>query len=155
MVVILINVGFFCMYGVKAYKSVDLETAVLSASPHALITMLMDEVIKRIKLAGMHMQERRFAEKGACIGKAIQIVQEGLLGALNMEQGGEIAEQLGALYEYVTKHLVLASARNDMELLQVCQDIMTDLRAGWVEMGRQNADIIDGQVVEAQVRTGA
>lgn len=126
------------MYGVKAYKSVDLETAVLSASPHALITMLMDETIKRIKLASIHMEERRFADKGACIGKAIVIIQDGLLSALNIEQGGQIAEQLKALYEYVTQHLVLASARNDPELLKVCQDIMTDLRSGWVEMGRSN-----------------
>lgn len=138
------------MYGVKAYKSVDLETAVLSASPHALITMLMDEAIKRIKLAAIHMEERRFADKGACIGKAIIIIQDGLLSALNMEQGGQIAEQLKALYEYVTQHLVLASARNDAELLRVCQDIMVDLRSGWVEMGRSNEPLL-AQTPEARV----
>ncbi|MDX1669837.1 MAG: flagellar export chaperone FliS, partial [Limnobacter sp.] len=116
-------------------QSVDLQSSVMSASPHALITMLLDEAIKRMRLASLHMEDRRFAEKGACIGKSIQIIQEGLLAALDKEKGGQIAEQLEALYEYVTKNLVLASAKNDTALLEVCIDIMSEVRAGWVEMG--------------------
>nr|WP_306173694.1 flagellar export chaperone FliS [Limnobacter humi] len=122
------------MYGAKAYKSVDLNTAVISATPHGLITMLMDEAIKRMRLAVIHMEERRYAEKGTCIGKAIQIIQDGLMAALNMEEGGEIALRLKGLYEYTTQQLVLSSARNDPALLQVCIDIMGEIRAGWVEI---------------------
>ncbi|WP_370264078.1 flagellar export chaperone FliS [Limnobacter sp.] len=125
------------MYGAKAYKSVDLNTAVISASPHALITMLMDEAIKRMRLARIHMEERQFAEKGKCIGKAIQIIQDGLLAALNMELGGEIALRLKGIYEYITQQLVLASARNDDALIQLCIELLSEVRAGWVDIAQE------------------
>ncbi|HEX4844320.1 MAG TPA: flagellar export chaperone FliS [Limnobacter sp.] len=131
------KLGQFSMYGAKAYKSVDLNTAVISASPHALITMLMDEAIKRMRLAKIHMEERHYADKGKCIGKAIQIVQDGLLASLNMEAGGDIAIRLKGLYEYITQQLVLASARNDEALLQLCIDILVEIRAGWVEIAQE------------------
>ncbi len=125
------------MYGAKAYKSVDLNSAVLSASPHGLITMLMDEAVKRIRLAAIHMEEKRYADKGLCIGKAIQIIQEGLMASLNMEAGGEIARRLALLYEFLTTNLVLASAKNDPALLKVCLEVMNDIRAGWVGIAQQ------------------
>jgi flagellar secretion chaperone FliS len=115
----------------NAYGRNSLDTAVESASPHRLIVMLYDGAIKAVSLAQIHMGNGAIAEKGAAISKAIAIIEEGLRLALDLEKGGELAENLDALYEYMTQRLLEANLNNRSDLLDEVGSLLLDLKTAW------------------------
>jgi flagellar protein FliS len=121
--------------GVSAYAKVDIETGVTSASPHKLIVMLFDGALVSVTTAIGHMKAGKIAAKGAAISKAIMIIDSGLRASLDKKVGGEIAEGLDALYEYMASRLLLANLKNDVEILEEVQKLLTDLRGAWNAIG--------------------
>lgn len=122
--------------GANAYAKIGVETGVVSASPHKLIVMLFDGAIAAIGSALQYMQGGNVAEKGKAISKAIAIVDEGLRASLDKNAGGEIAQNLDALYEYMSKRLLLANLKNQPEILEEVRDLLRDLKTAWEAIGK-------------------
>ncbi|MGK5054483.1 flagellar export chaperone FliS [Janthinobacterium sp. RB2P8] len=127
--------------GVNAYAKVGLETGIVSASPHKLIVMLYDGALVAVLSAQVHMKSGNIPEKGKSISKAIQIIDNGLRASLDKEAGGQIAEGLDALYEYMSARLLTANLNNDITLLEEVQRLLTDLRETWNAIGTMPAAI--------------
>lgn len=127
------------MFGAKAYAQVGLETGVNSASPHRLIVMLYDGAIEAIKRAKLYTEMSDTVEKVKAIDKALRIISDGLVAALDVKTGGDLAEQLLALYQYIGKELVLANAKSDPAKMQECMTLLEDLRSAWLEIGNTAA----------------
>ncbi len=124
------------MFGAKAYAQVGLESGVNSASPHGLILMLYDGAVQAIRQAIMYQQQNAPAEKGVAVGKALRIIDEGLKAALDVKAGGDLAEQLALLYNYIAKELLVASAQNNAERMNNCIVLLEDLRSAWADIGQ-------------------
>jgi len=114
----------------SAYSTVDLESAVNSASPVQLILLLYDGAISALATAKGHIQEMQFAEKGRLISKATGII-EGLRAALDFPRGGEIAKSLNDLYEYMKHRLSVANLKNDPEGVVEVMRLLNELRGAW------------------------
>ena len=127
--------------GVNAYAKVGLETGIVSASPHKLIVRLYDGPLVAVLSAQMHMKSGNIPEKGKSISKAIQIIDNGLRASLDKKAGGQIAEGLDALYEYMSARLLAANIHNDLALLEEVQRLLTDLRETWNAIGSTPAAI--------------
>ncbi len=125
------------MFGVRAYAKVSIESQVNAASPHQLIVMLYDGLLESMRFALAHMRGNNPLKKGEEISRALRILQEGLIPALDFEKGGDISTQLMGIYEYVSQHMVIASARNDEEKLQVCIGMVENIREAWMAIGGQ------------------
>src|SRR5690242_5261068 len=97
----------------SSYSTLEVETGVESASPQRLIIMLYDGALKCVVAAKAAMARNDIAGKGAALSKAISIIDEGLRAALNVQDGGEIAQNLMALYEYISTRLLHANLKND------------------------------------------
>lgn len=121
--------------GVNAYAKIGIETGVTSASPHKLIVMLFDGAIMSITSAMLHMKAGNIPAKGAAISKAIMIIDSGLRAALDKKAGGEIAEGLDALYEYMGGRLLLANLKNQLDILEEVHRLLSDLRSAWNAIG--------------------
>jgi flagellar secretion chaperone FliS len=121
--------------GVNAYAKIGIETGVTSASPHKLIVMLFDGAILSITSAMMHMKAGNIPAKGAAISKAIMIIDSGLRAALDKKAGGEIAEGLDALYEYMGARLLMANLKNQIDILEEVHRLLSDLRSAWNAIG--------------------
>ena len=93
--------------GVHAYAKVGMETGVVAASPHKLIVMLFDGALVALNTALNGIRSGNIAEKGKSLSKAIMIIDSGLRAALDKKAGGEIAEGLDALYEYMSARLLI------------------------------------------------
>lgn len=117
--------------GAGAYARVGVESGVMSASPHQLITLLFDGAQSAIRTARLHLQDGRAAEKGAAISKALDIVNNGLKAALDLERGGELAERLAALYDYVARLLLAANLYNDDERLRQAAELLENIGSAW------------------------
>jgi flagellar protein FliS len=103
-----------------------------------LIMNLLDGAIDRIATAKGHMQRGEVAAKGHEIGRAIGIV-EGLRTSLDLEQGGTLAGNLGALYEYTARRLVEANMRNDQARLDEVAGLLDEIRSAWAAILRDPA----------------
>lgn len=127
--------------GAHSYAKVGLETGVVAASPHKLIVMLYDGALVAVLSARMHMQSGNIQEKGNAISKAIQIIDNGLRASLDKRLGGQIAEGLDSLYEYMSARLLTANLKNDAAILDEVQSLLTELRDAWNAIGATPAAV--------------
>jgi flagellar protein FliS len=118
------------MTAMKQYQQVSVKVQVNEADPHRLIQLLMQGGLDRIAQAKGAMEREAFAEKGELIGKAINIVG-GLRQALDKSVGGELAENLDSLYEYMTMRLFEASRHNDLEKLNEVGRLLGEIKYAW------------------------
>jgi flagellar secretion chaperone FliS len=123
----------------NAYRQVGVETSVEDASPHKLISLLFDGYMEAITQARGAMKAGQIEQKGKAIGRAARIVEEGLKASLNVAEGGPLALDLQALYDYLARRLTLANLRNDEAMLDECVALVEPLRQAWREIGGQVA----------------
>ena len=128
----------------SAYRQVGVQSGVDGASPHTLIKMLFDGLIQSLNAARGALQRGDIAEKGRQIGKAVRILEEGLKGGLNHAQGGEIASNLAALYDYCVSRLTLANMRNDLALVEEVVSLIAPVAQSWSEIGPNNGAAAQG-----------
>lgn len=122
------------MAAMRQYQQVGVKAQVTEADPHRLIQMLMQGGLDRIAQARGAMLRQAYAEKGVLIGKAINIVG-GLRDVLDKEAGGELAENLERLYEYMTMRLFEASRYNDVGKLDEVASLLSEVKSGWDAIG--------------------
>ncbi|KFX21811.1 flagellar export chaperone FliS [Pectobacterium betavasculorum] len=121
--------------GTQAYAQVGVESAVMSASPHQLIVMLFDGAKSSIARARILLQQGDIPGKGAALSKAINIITNGLKVGLDMEKGGELAENLSALYDYMTQRLMIANLHNDVKAIEEVETLLENIASAWRQIG--------------------
>ncbi|MCE2681217.1 MAG: flagellar export chaperone FliS [Burkholderiales bacterium] len=119
------------MFGAKAYAAVGLETDVATASPHELILLLYDGVLKCIRDARAALANQDIRLKCDHVSKAVRIIDEGLRSSIDTRVGGTLPDQLMSLYDYVSREMLLASLRNEDAKFAHCAEIMDELRQAW------------------------
>ncbi|MFW5723822.1 MAG: flagellar export chaperone FliS [Halochromatium sp.] len=125
--------------GAGAYARVGVESSVMSANPHQLIVLLFDGAQASIRAARIQMQAGNTAAKGLAISKALDIVNSGLAAALDTERGGEVAERLAALYDYIARLLLAANLHNDEQSLNEAESLLDEIATAWREIGTKTA----------------
>ncbi len=121
--------------GSQAYATVGLESGVMSASPHQLIVMLFDGAQSALVRARILMNQGDIPAKGAALSKAINIINNGLSAGLNMEKGGELAENLSALYDYMSRRLLHANLHNDEQAITEVLALLENIADAWRQIG--------------------
>jgi len=120
-----------------AYRQVGVSTSVESASPHKLVEMLFDGYMDALAQARGAMRNKQIEIKGKSITRAVRIIDEGLKACLNLREGGPLAQDLSALYSYLTTRLTQANIRNDEAILDECVSLVEPLRQAWRAIGDQ------------------
>lgn len=118
------------MAAMRQYQNVNTQAQAADASPHRLIQMLMEGGLTRLAQARGAMEREQFAMKGEFIGKAIGIIG-GLRAGLNVEQGGELAQNLDSLYDYMARRLLEANLKNTVEPLDEVAGLLRNVKTGW------------------------
>lgn len=118
---------------INAYSQVGVSSGVEQASPHRLIQMLMDGAIEKVAMAKGFMEREETALKGSHISWAISII-EGLRASLDKSAGGEIADNLDDLYDYMVRRLVRSNAENNMDMLEEVLSLLRSVKGAWDEI---------------------
>ena len=119
---------------VNAYASVRTETGVMAADPHQLVQMLFEGALIALSDARRHMANNTTAAKGAAVSKAIAIIRDGLKASLDVEAGGELAQRLSALYDYMGTRLLVANLHNSPQLIAEVSSLLSQLRDAWEQI---------------------
>jgi len=114
------------MKATEAYQ----QAAVTTQSKGRLIVMLYDGAIKFLKLAIKELEATNYAAKGQYINRAQDIINE-LNTVLDMEAGGEIAQNLRRLYLFMNRHLTQANARRDPQMIREVVTLLEELNQSW------------------------
>lgn len=121
---------------VAAYRAIGVETGVKSADPHKLILMLFEGARLSLSKAKLHLKQGETAAKGEAISRAIAIIDQGLKSSLNLDAGGDLAQKLYALYEYMSARLLAANLKNDLGALEEVERLLAQLHEAWEAIGR-------------------
>ncbi len=114
----------------KEYEQVGVRSQVEGAPPERLVQLMLEGALDRVSLARGDMENGQIAAKGERIGKAISLV-EGLRATLDHERGGELAGNLDALYEYISRRLTEANLRNDVAILDEVSRLLREIKQAW------------------------
>lgn len=115
-------------YGLGAYKKTSVETA----SKEQILLMLYQAAIKNCKKGIEAIEAKNIQKKGEYIGKMQDIVVE-LSNSLDYEVGGEVAKELGSLYDYILYSSTQANIKIDKIQLEGCLRVLNTLYDGWTE----------------------
>ena len=113
----------------KEYRHNEIATS----SQGKLIVMMYEGAVKFVNLAIEGVDRKDLAKKGRYINKAHDIINE-LSLALDMKKGGEVAEKLEALYQFILHQLTLANIKSDRKALESILNVLTPLLQAWTEL---------------------
>ncbi|HOA41199.1 MAG TPA: flagellar export chaperone FliS [Halanaerobiales bacterium] len=112
------------------------------ASPEQLLLMLYEGAIKYARQAQKDMEERNVEAANNKLKKTEDIISE-LMVSLNMDEGGEIAQNLYNLYDYMNRRLIQANIRKDPGLVDEVITLLTSLKESWEEViGRARNQVL-------------
>ncbi len=109
------------------------RNAILTASPEKLIKMLYEGVLQHLERARIAMSDpttTHSAAVGEALGKALSIVGE-LRTSLDPEKGGEIADNLSSLYEFVLEQISEANISRQPGPVEAALQVLRTLKEGW------------------------
>lgn len=115
----------------RAYASVGTQSGVESADPHRLVLMLFDGALENLARAKSHFAAGRIGPRGEALSHAIRIIEDGLKASLDRRAGGDLAQTLADLYDYISRQILRASATGDPSHLDIATRLLTELREAW------------------------
>ena len=120
---------------VSQYQSAD-QSAIAYSDPHELILRLMNGAVERIAQARGALSRGDVAAKAECLSKAVAIVG-GLEGCVDHEKGGELADNLSGLYQYMSLRLTEANLYDDIAKLNEVSALLQEIRSAWEQIPEQ------------------
>lgn len=121
----------------KQYKRKQIE----SSTPVQLVILLYDGAIEMINRAVVVIEEKPddWIEKFHNHLVTAQNIITELTVSLNMERGGDLANNLYRLYEYINHQLVNANVEKDVKHLSEVKGLLQTLKDGWVSISEKPA----------------
>lgn len=107
-----------------------LESRILSADPMELVSLLYQAAISEVREARRHLRAKDIRARSKSITKAHDILAE-LTIALDRNRGGQIAENLRRLYDYMMRRMTEANFKQIDEPLAETLGLLTTLQEGW------------------------
>ena len=106
--------------------------------------MLFDGALRFMSAAAQGFEQSDFLQRNLTIHnnlvKAQAIITE-LQGSLDMERGGDFAQTMNRLYDYMHAQLQNANLKKDPQPISVAEEIMSEIRDAWAAMLEQAVPI--------------
>lgn len=116
------------------YASIDVTSRIEGASPHRLVSILFDELLKALDAMSAAQARGDLAQRGSRQSRALAILS-GLETSLDFEQGGEIANGLAAIYRQARRLVIVAAQENSPAPLLQAQDMLKEIASAWDGIG--------------------
>jgi len=128
---------------IASYQQISIESDIRGADPHRLIVLLFDGAESALQQALARLAANDVKGKSDSLTKAMDIILSGLSASLDTEQGGDLAQNLKALYDYMVSRLIHANIHKDANAIQEVRGLLGEIASAWREIGvagRQNPD---------------
>jgi flagellar secretion chaperone FliS len=122
---LVINKGYLIMRPNQTYQRVNISTA----DPVRIIVLLYEGAIKNLN-QGIRLMDDDGDTSSAKLSRTLEIINY-LRNALDHEKGGEIALNLGRLYDYMRDTLAQANIQRDKDKIKIVISLLQTLLEGW------------------------
>ena len=123
----------------KMYAENNTHTSVVSADSGQLIVLVYERVFDHLKLARNALEVGDYGIEP--FTKAHDLIQQGLLACLDYENGGDVAQSLGAVYEWSLREILNARLAKSPEKVQDVLDVLAPLYEAWLALAPKDAII--------------
>ena len=113
----------------KNYSDYQRESNVAIASPVELVALTYERLLELLRLGQERLEQGQDA--GEELGKALQLITDGLQSCLDGQQGGEVAAKLNLLYNWACAEILRARLRKDPKLLADVQRVLAPVALAW------------------------
>jgi len=113
----------------KNYADQQRESDVAIASPMELVALSYERLLELLQLGEERM--RGGGDAAEPLGKALQLITDGLQSCLDGEQGGEVARNLDLLYQWACAEILRARLRTDPQGLAAVRQVLTPVAQAW------------------------
>lgn len=120
----------------ETYRAVDVASRAGGASPHELIMMLYEDLLRELRVAALATGKRDYTTKSAKLTKALAILFA-LEAGLDFNAGGEVAETLSRFYRGARETIMRASLDHDPALLLDVAANVGEIADSWRMIGQR------------------
>jgi flagellar protein FliS len=124
----------FARNRLAVYQSVSAHGGVADADPHRLVQMLLDAAMERMNTARSCIERGEIVRKAKLLHSCVTLVAE-LRGSLNLNDGGPLAQNLSALYDYMARQLLMANVESDAGKITEVMSLLNEIRSAWIAIG--------------------
>jgi len=128
-----------------AYTRIGRDMGVETASSHKLILMLYDGAVLALGTAVVCLDRGDKLMMSNEIMKASNIIAQGLRDSIDPKAGGELAERLSALYDYMNVRLQFANIKGDKKIIEEVSGLLHELRGAWEEIAKDPTVVSDSR----------
>ena len=113
-----------------------LTQEVMTASPAKLVSMLYDKVALSLKEAIAAIEAGEVEARWRANARAMEILSH-MWSTLDVEKGGEIAQNLESLFSFMLARLPEVDFQNDPEPAREVIELLEPLRESWRELAKR------------------
>ena len=121
----------------QQYASIDLGSKIEGATPHRLIAVLYEELLKTFDALAVGLAANGTLSREGVIrrrSRANSILQ-GLEGSLDHAQGGEIAGGLAAIYREARRLIATGATQSDPKPIIQAREMIAEIADAWARIG--------------------
>lgn len=112
------------------YRMLDLQSRIASASPHGLVGMLYEELLRSLDLIITKQAKGQVIAGNTDLAKALSIIVA-LEGSLDFEMGGDLARTLVRIYRSAARNLNDAARNDDISKIKEVRSAISDIAYAW------------------------
>jgi flagellar protein FliS len=119
------------------YSTIDIASKVEGATPHQLISVLYEELIKSLDTLVVGLSANGTLTRAGAIQRKARAtaILFGLEGCLDHQQGGELARGLSSIYREARRLLEQGVSGHDPKPVIQAREMMSEIAAAWARIG--------------------
>lgn len=116
----------------KMYAENNTHTSVVSADSGQIIVLVYERIFDHLKVGKLALESGQYAIES--FTKAHDLIQQGLLACLDYDAGAEVAQNLGAIYEWSLREIIAARSDRSAQRIQGVIEVLQPLYEAWITL---------------------